>query len=97
MAKEETEGIKGIKLLTSTTFRTWNIEINIYLESKGLKKFGTGTVTKLVVPTALQDWNDLTQPQQLEQATRRGHQVITQPPANNNNAQPRVDERTCGL
>ena len=76
MSKEDTEGIEGVKVLTSTSFRTWNIEINLYFDSNGLKSFiEKQPEEKQTVPTGLKDWDELTPEQKVTWANKRGQNV----------------------
>lgn len=66
------EGIDGVKLLTSTSYRTWKIELDIYLESKGLLGIVNGSETVPEnPPKELDDWYNLTEEQQVEWAIAR--------------------------
>lgn len=82
MAKEETEGIEGVKLLTSTSFRTWNVEILLYLESKGLKGFIEDKETKPTVPASLEDWDELTDDEKTAWTLKRGQSIYSRPDTN---------------
>lgn len=83
MAKDEVEGIEGVKLLTSSSFRTWDLEIGLYLESKGLKGFLNNTEVKPTIPTELKDWDELTLDEKVTWANKRG-QVISDNNGTNN-------------